>query len=41
LRPGDAAVIGGTVSGVAPLALDLALTVGGNTLVTAKEEVNE
>lgn len=40
LRPGDAAVVGGTVSGLAPLDLDLALTVGGSAVVTAHAQVN-
>lgn len=41
LRPAVPAVVGGSVADVAPLTLELALTVGDSVLVEATAEVNE
>lgn len=41
LRPGDAAVVGGTALELTPLLLELSLMVGGDALVTASAQVNE
>ncbi len=41
LRPGDAALVGGTALELTPLVLELSLMVGADALVTASAQVNE